>query len=69
MREIAGVGVAELLAHGGVGERRGWRDQPTDAQTGRQDFAHAAAVREPVALVCGERREIGIDPSIERYHW
>ena len=67
MRQVAGVGVAELLAHSGVGEQRGWRDHPTDAQAGREDFAHAGAVCEPGALVYSERREIGIDPRIERY--
>ena len=69
LREIADVGVAELLAHGGVGEQRGRRDHPADAQAGRKDFAHAGAVCEPGALVCGERRQICIDPRIERYQW
>lgn len=53
LREVAGVGVGKLLAHGGVGEQCGRCDHPSDAQSGAQHFTQAAAVREPVAAAGG----------------
>jgi hypothetical protein len=46
--QVAGVGITELLAHGGVGQQCGRRNHPTQTQTRRQNFAERSAMSQPV---------------------
>ena len=47
--EGAGVGVAELLAHGGLGQQFGRADHPAHAQAGAQHLGQRAAVHQALA--------------------
>ena len=62
LRQHAGVGIAELLAHDGLRKQGGGRCQPADTQAGRHDFAQAAAMRQPVCAaghLWGQRQQAG----------
>ena len=49
LRQVAGVGVAELFAHYGVGLQLGLGDHPAHAQAGAQHFAERPTVGNPFA--------------------
>ena len=60
--EGAGVRVAELLAHGGLGQQLGRGNHPAHAQAGREHLAQTAAVRQQLAAarhLGGQRQQAG----------